>query len=226
MMGLSRFPGVGLTAFVGSMITLTLVVLMASRKNALKKESVILSGVMVNAFCSALIMFLISLTQDSKIHTIMFWLMGDLSSADMTQAGILAISVLPCFVLVFLFAHTLNLLLLGDETAMSLGVNVQVVGMVLLVTTSFMVSATVCQGGLLGFVGLVIPHIFRMMLGPDHRILVPSCILGGAAYLVICDLLARVIPDQGEMPVGVITAMIGAPVFIVLLKKQKGSGLS
>ncbi|GAB6094331.1 iron ABC transporter permease [Desulfatiferula olefinivorans] len=226
MIGLSRFPGVGLTAFFGSMITLTLVVLMASRKNALKKESVILSGVMVNAFCSALIMFLISLTQDSKIHTIMFWLMGDLSSADMTQTGILAVSVLPCFVLIFLFAHTLNLLLLGDETAMSLGVNVQLVGLVLLVTTSFMVSATVCQGGLLGFVGLVIPHIFRMMLGPDHRILVPSCLLGGAAYLVVCDLLARVLPDQGEMPVGVITAMIGAPVFIVLLKKQKGNGLS
>ena len=84
-----------------------------------------------------------------------------------------------------------------------------------------MVSVTVCQCGLLGFVGLVIPHILRLVFGPDHRVLLPACILGGGAFMILCDLLARWIPQQGEMPSGVITAVIGAPLFIVLLRKQE-----
>jgi iron complex transport system permease protein len=115
----------------------------------------------------------------------------------------------------------MNLLLMGREMAHSMGVNVGAVTGVLLVTSSFMVSATVCHCGLMGFVGLVVPHIFRLALGPDHRVLVPACILGGGSYMVMCDLLARWIPRQGEIPVGVITAMIGAPLFIMLLKRGK-----
>jgi iron complex transport system permease protein len=88
------------------------------------------------------------------------------------------------------------------------------------VATSFMISATVSHCGLIGFVGLVIPHLLRMVLGPDHRVLVPACILGGGAYMVFCDLLARTLPRQGEMPAGVITALIGAPIFIALLKRS------
>jgi iron complex transport system permease protein len=104
---------------------------------------------------------------------------------------------------------------------MVLGVNIKLVTMTLLVATSFMISATVAQCGLLGFVGLVIPHLLRLLLGPDHRILVPACILGGATYMVGCDLLARIVPRQGELPVGVITAMIGAPLFIFLLRRSR-----
>ena len=95
------------------------------------------------------------------------------------------------------------------------------VTMALLITTSFMVSATVSYCGLIGFVGLVVPHFLRLLLGPDHRILVPACVLGGGAYLVLCDMMARVLPEQGEMPVGIITAMVGAPIFIYLLKRSK-----
>ena len=102
-----------------------------------------------------------------------------------------------------------------------MGVNIKLVTMTLLVVTSFMVSATVSHCGLLGFVGLVIPHGLRLVLGPDHRVLVPSCVLGGGAYMILCDLLARVLPGQGEIPVGVITAMIGAPIFILLLKRSR-----
>ncbi len=219
--GLARFPGVGLTAFIGSMATLVVVLLMSTKDSSMKKDTVILSGVMVNAFCSAVIMFLISLTTDSKIHNIMFWLMGDLSSADLPQAGLLFMMVLPCFILIFFLSHKMNLLLLGQEMAKSMGVNTKNITAILLIATSFMVSAAVCQCGLLGFVGLVIPHIFRLCFGPDHRVLVPACILGGGAYMVCCDLLARWIPKQGEMPAGVITAMIGAPLFIYLLKREK-----
>ncbi|MDJ0985481.1 MAG: iron ABC transporter permease [Desulfobacterales bacterium] len=220
LMGLSRFPGVGLAAFLGSSGTLALILFLITGQTMVKKESLLLSGVMVNAFCSAVIMFLISVTQDARLHNIIFWLMGDLSSADIPQAGLLALMLAPCFVLLFWFSHKMNLLLMGKEMAQTMGVNIKIVTLILLVVSSFMVSATVSYCGLVGFVGLVIPHLFRRLLGADHRILVPACILGGGAYLVICDMIARVFTPQGEMPAGVVTAIIGAPLFILLLKKS------
>jgi iron complex transport system permease protein len=218
--GFSRFPGVGGTAFTGSMATLGLVVVLSSGRGAFTKEFLILAGVMVNAFCSAFIMFLMSMTQDNKLHTIMFWLMGDLSSSDMGQFTILACSVVPCFMVITMMSHRMNLMLLGRDKAESLGVDVKKTTLILMIATSFMVSATVCQCGLLGFVGLVIPHIFRLILGSDHRVLAPACIIGGASYLVFCDMTARWLPSQGEIPVGVVTAMIGVPLFIILLRRK------
>jgi iron complex transport system permease protein len=224
LLGLSRFPGVSGTAFLGSMATLVLVLLISSGQSILKRDSLLLAGVMVNAFCSAVIIFLLSMAQDTRLHSIIFWLMGDLSLSDMGHVGFLAAMLFPCFALVFFLAHTMNLLLMGKEMALSLGVNIRAVTLSLLVVTSFMISVTVAQCGLLGFVGLVMPHMLRLMLGADHRVLVPASILGGGAYMVICDLLARVLPQHGEMPVGVITAMIGAPLFIYLLKRSVTKG--
>jgi iron complex transport system permease protein len=219
--GLSRFPGVSFTAFLGSIATLLLLLIMSSGQSILKKNILLLSGVMVNAFCSAIIMFLVSMTQDSRLHNIIFWLMGDLSMCDLRQVEILALTLFPCFIILFWYSHSMNLLLTGNEMAQTMGVNIKRVTTILLVVTSFMVSSTVCHCGLIGFVGLVMPHLLRLILGPDHRVLVPACILGGGAYMVICDLLARTLPQQGEMPAGVITAMIGAPLFIYLLKRSK-----
>jgi len=221
LMGLSRFPGVSVMAFSGSIATLLLLLVMTSGQTILRKDALLLSGVMVNAFCSAIIMFLVAMTQDARLHNIIFWLMGDLSLVGMQQVGTLAGMLMPCFILLFLLSHKMNLLQLGKDMAQSMGVNVRVINVVLLVVTSFMVSATVSHCGLIGFVGLVMPHLLRLALGPDHRILVPACILGGGAYMVVCDLLARILPQQGEMPAGVITAMIGAPLFIYLLKRSR-----
>jgi iron complex transport system permease protein len=221
LIGFSRFPGVSLTAFAGSIAILLLILVMSSGQTILKKDALLLSGVMVNAFCAAVIMFLVSMTQDSRLHNIIFWLMGDLSMVDMGHVGILAAILCPCFILIFWFSNSMNLLLMGKEMAQTLGVNIKSVTVILLVTTSFMVSATVSYCGLVGFVGLVVPHLLRLVFGPDHRVLVPACVLGGGAYLVSCDVLARVLPKQGEMPAGVITAMIGAPLFIFLLKKTR-----
>ncbi|MFC1859385.1 FecCD family ABC transporter permease [Thermodesulfobacteriota bacterium] len=221
LMGLSRFPGVSLTAFAGSSVTLLVVLILSTGKSVLKKDSLLLSGVMINAFCSAIIMFLIAMTQDAKLHNILFWLMGDLSMADLKQVGILAAMLFPCFILLFFLSHTMNLLLMGKEMAQTMGIHIKAVTVTLLVSTSFMVSATVANCGPLGFVGLVIPHLLRLIWGPDHRLLVPACIFGGSAYMVICDLLARIIPEHGEMPAGVITAIVGAPLFIYLLKKSR-----
>ena len=220
LMGLSRFPGVSLTAFAGSMGTLVLLLFMAAGKTLIKKDVLLLSGVMVNAFCAAFIMFLISITQDSRLHNIIFWLMGDLSLADFSQVWLLLGVVLPCAILIFGFSNAMNLFLMGRELAQTMGVNIKIMTTLLLVTTSVMVSATVAACGPIGFVGLVIPHLLRLIMGPDHRVLVPACILGGGAYVVLCDILARTLPQQGEMPAGVITAMIGAPLFIILLKKS------
>ena len=220
LMGLSRFPGVTATAFIGSGATLVLIMFIASGRSMLQKDALLLSGVMVNAFCSAVIMFLVSMTQDSRLHNIIFWLMGDLSLIDLGQVGVLALLIVPCFVLLFCLSNAMNLLLMGTTMAEAMGVNVRVVLVTILVTTSFMVSATVSHCGLLGFVGLVMPHLFRLLLGPDHRVLAPACIFGGGAYMVLCDVLARTLPSQGEMPAGVITAMIGAPLFIYLLKRS------
>jgi iron complex transport system permease protein len=221
LLGLSRFPGISFTSFLGSLGTLALILIMSTGKSILRKDALLLSGVMVNAFCSAIIMFLVSITQDARLHNIIFWLMGDLSASDLPQVAILGAILIPCFVIVFVFSHAMNLLMMGKDMALSMGINIKAVTLVLLIVTSFMVSATVSFSGLVGFVGLVIPHLLRLLLGPDHRFLVPACLFGGAAYLVLCDLLARTLPQQGEMPVGVITALIGAPLFIILLKRSR-----
>lgn len=218
--GLAPFPGVSLTAFAGSIATLALVLSLAGGRATMRKDSLLLGGVMMNAFCGALIMFFISLSSDPQVRHILFWLMGDLSLVSREQLPLLWL-VLPGGLIIFLLARPMNLLLLGEETAASMGVNVRAVSLGLLILTSFMVSIVVSQSGLIGFVGLVIPHIFRLLLGPDHRLLIPACLLGGGSYLIACDLAARGLPTAGEMPVGIVTALVGAPLFIFLLWRSR-----
>jgi iron complex transport system permease protein len=216
LIGFSPFPGVALASFGGSMLVLGLVLALAAGNSVQRRDSLLLGGVMMNALCGAVIMFLISLTRNTQVHQILFWLMGDLSMFSREQLPLL-LAVLPSFLVIFILARPLNLLLLGRENAAVMGVNVKLVTNLLLVATTFMVSIAVCNSGLIGFVGLVIPHILRLVIGSDHRLLVPASILGGASYLIICDLLARSLPMGGEMPVGIVTALIGAPLFIFLL---------
>ena len=220
LLGLSQFPGITLTSFGGSLATLLLILSISAGQSILRRNALLLSGVMVNAFCSAVIMFLVSMTQDTRLHNIIFWLMGDLSLGNLQHTIILTLFLIPCFIVIFMYSNTMNLMLMGREMAQSMGVNIRRANFILLLTTSLMVSACVSQCGLIGFVGLVIPHLFRLLLGPDHRVLLPACILGGGAYMVLCDLVARALPQQGELPAGVITALIGAPLFVYLLKRS------
>jgi iron complex transport system permease protein len=223
LIGLSYFPGVTILSFSGSLVVLAFVTTLAGTtigNTMLSRDSLLLGGVMMNAFCAAVIMFLISMTRSFQVQHILYWLMGDLATMQKEQLPILFL-VIPCFVIIFILARPMNLLLLGRETAAAMGVNVRNIVLTLLIVTSLMISIIVSLSGLIGFVGLVIPHILRMTLGPDHRLLVPSCVLGGASYLILCDLLARVIPSTGELPVGIITALIGAPLFIVLLLRSR-----
>ncbi|MHB8811573.1 MAG: FecCD family ABC transporter permease [Desulfobulbaceae bacterium] len=218
--GLAMFPGVALTSFLSSLLVMALVLFLSRGRATSRSESLLLAGVMLNAFCSAGIMFLLSLSQSSQVHHILFWLMGDLSMAEPEQLWLFP-PLFACFFLILIHARPMNLLLTGEESAAALGLHVRRVTWVLLGVTSLMVSLVVSQAGLVGFVGLVVPHFFRLCCGPDHRVLVPACILGGGAYLVLCDLLARALPAGGEMPVGVITAMIGAPLFIIMLWRSR-----
>lgn len=220
ILGFSFFPGVTLFSFLGSMLTLGAVLFLAGGRSMAGKNSLLLGGVMMNAFCGAFIMFLISISQGSKMQQIIYWLMGDLSMATSNNLALLLLCI-PCFIVILLLARPMNIILAGREAAIAMGVNVRRISTILLVTTSVMVSIVVCQSGLIGFVGLLIPHLLRMSLGADHRLLGPSCILGGGSFLVLCDLLARTLPQQGEMPVGIITALIGAPLFIFLLWRAR-----
>jgi iron complex transport system permease protein len=223
LIGLSYFPGVAVFSFAGSLLVLAFVTTLAGTtlgNTILGKDSLLLGGVMMNAFCAAVIMFLISMTRSFQVQHILYWLMGDLATIQKGQLSILFL-LFPCFIIIFILSRPMNLLLLGKETAAAMGINVKKIILLLLVITSLMVSIIVSLSGLVGFVGLVIPHIFRMVLGPDHRILVPACLLGGASYLILCDLLARILPSSGELPVGIITALIGAPLFIILLLRHR-----
>lgn len=219
--GWAAFPGMTGLAFAGSMATLALLVLLTWRRGGRRQEALLLSGVMVNAFCGAIIMFLLSLTQDARLHHLLFWLMGDLSLAAPEHIPYLAAALFPGFLVLMGLARPLNLLLLGEETAFFLGLNVTAFSRVVLILTSFLVSLAVCHSGLVGFVGLVVPHGLRLVVGPDHRLLLPASLLGGASFLVLCDLLSRVLPATGEMPVGVVTALVGAPLFIFLLLRSR-----
>lgn len=221
MLGLGGFVGTTLPTFAGGMATLVLVLGVAGGRSGTGKDTLLLGGVMMNAFCGSLIMLMLALTQEeSRLRQILFWLMGDLSRVQLDQLSVLLLLVPAILVVVFL-AGSLNLLLLGRDAAAALGVGVRAISLTLLVVTSFMVGVIVSQAGLIGFVGLVVPHTFRMLVGPDHRLLIPASILGGAAYLILCDLLARALPSGGELPVGIVTALLGAPLFIFLLWKTR-----
>lgn len=218
--GFSLFPGIAGAAFFGSMLVLAILLFAVAGRSSVRSNTLLLGGVMLNAFCGAVIMFLISITQTSEVHQILFWLMGDFTMSTRERLPMLA-AVLPCFIVIMVLARPLNLLLLGQETAAAMGINVRQISLILLLVTTFMVSIIVCNSGLIGFVGLVTPHVFRLLFGPDHRLLVPACILGGGAYMIFCDVLARTLPAAGEMPVGIITAMLGAPLFIFLLWRAR-----
>jgi len=211
--------GVHFAGFCGGLFTLVLVLKMASPYRG--ESGLLLSGVMLNAFCGAVILFLIALAKPYEIGTIMFWFMGNLAGPSLAKALTYTAALLPGLCFLVLSSHVMNVLLLGRDTAVTLGLRADRAMYLLLAVTSVMVSALVAAVGPLGFVGLAVPQALRLVLGQDNRVLAPGCVLFGAAFVIVCDVLARTLPPEGEMPVGVITALIGAPVFILLQRKGR-----
>ena len=221
IIGLGSVPfGISGLAFLGAVITVVLVFLIGKTNKELHSNTLLLAGVIVNAFFSAIIMFLISISTNTDLHNITFWLMGDLSLATWVKILFVSILLLFGFAIIYSYARPLNLIVTGEETAMQLGVNVERTKIILFLAGSLVTALAVSFSGIIGFVGLIIPHIMRMLLGPDHRLLLPASFLFGASFLVVADTIARTVIPHSELPVGVITAICGAPYFIYLLRRR------
>lgn len=214
-----------LAGFGGAALTIFMVYVLGVRRRSVNVNQMLLTGVMVSFVCSSLLMFLLSVSTTENLHSIIFWTMGSLEESDGALVGVVLGVSLLVLVVSHLFAHVLNALRLGDDEAAHLGVNVPFAVKFLFVATSLLTGLCVSIAGIIGFVGLVIPHLMRRMVGSDHRILLSACFLGGGLFLIACDILARTLIAPNELPVGVLTGIIGGVVFIVLLgKKERGWG--
>jgi len=206
-------------AFAGSLLTTLLLYLIAGRGSRVSATALLLTGVVFNAFASAAIVFLASLAGLEDGGRIFIWLIGNLAVARVDLAPWLASFLVLGLSCAMVLSRSLNALALGDESAEQLGVATLTQRRLLLLSTSLMVGAAVSVSGLIGFVGLIIPHLLRLLLGPDHRLLVPAAAIGGAAFLVVCDSVARTLLGGRELPVGAITALAGGPLFLLLLRR-------
>jgi iron complex transport system permease protein len=207
-------------AFAGAAVATLLLYALSGAGTRFSATHLLLTGVVFNAFASALIVFAASLAGLAEGTRIFLWLIGSLSAARLELVGWVAVFVALGLAAALPLARALNALALGEEPAAQLGVDVERTKRVLLLSTSLMVGAAVSVSGLIGFVGLLVPHLLRLVLGPDHRLLVPAAALGGAAFLVACDTLARIVLGGRELPVGAVTALAGGPLFLLLLRRQ------
>lgn len=216
----SHIWGIGICALASALFTVWLVYRIASIGNRLHTTTLLLTGVCLTFLITAMISFIMVLRQD-KMDSIIFWTMGSFASSSWFDIALVAPVVLVGVCVVLYYAKDLNLLLAGSETAKSLGVEVEKVKRILLFFTTLMVAFVVASCGVIGFVGLVVPHCLRLILGPDNRRIVPCTIVAGALFVLICDTLARTVLQPSELPVGSLTALVGAPLFIYLLYKNK-----
>ena len=211
---------VPLFAFAGGALTLLLVYRMARVGSEVPVMPLLLAGIAVSAFLSALIS-LLTYFADERLHQVVFWIMGGLGGATWAKVRMMVPYALLGFGCVYFYHRELNAMLFGEETAHHLGIDIEKVKKVLLGGSSQMVAAAVSTSGIIGFVGLVVPHFIRLLIGPDHRRLLPASALLGAALLMVTDTLGRTIIAPRELPVGIITALLGAPLFIYLLRRRK-----
>jgi iron complex transport system permease protein len=213
------YIGTPVFAFTGSIIIVILVYFLGRRYGALDTNTMLLSGVMIGSFLNAIVLFLITFL-GQPVRNALIWLLGNLNNADTRSVLVITPIVIIASILLYTKAAKLNLIATGDELAKQLGVRVNSVRKFTYVLSSIIVGSVVSISGAIGFVGLIIPHACRMIFGPDHRILMPTSFFVGAIFILIMDLLSRVILYPVELPVGALTAVIGAPIFILLLRRK------
>ncbi len=206
-------------AFMGAVATVWLVWFIGHFTGKSQVTGLLLAGVVVNAFFSAVIMFLTSIAKSEQLRATVYWLMGSITDKDPLVLWISGICILAGIIALFLVCYRLNALTLGDEQAIGLGIDPGKTRLVAFGFTAFITAIAVSLSGLIGFVGLIIPHGVRLVFGPDHRQLLPISALIGGAFLVCADTLARTIFGQEQLPVGVVTAIAGGPFFLILLAK-------
>jgi iron complex transport system permease protein len=214
-----------LAAFAGALLAIFLVFRVAtSTGRVMDVRILLLSGVVIAAFFSACIAFILSISPAQTVQSAVLWTMGSLSGADWERVVIAGAYTMPAAVMLIVLARPLNLMAIGEETAYYLGTNVEGVKRISLVVAALITAASVSVAGVIGFVGLVVPHTVRILVGSDHRGLLPLSFLGGAAFLIAADFIARLVLSPIEIPIGVITAFIGVPFFLVLLRQSSPNG--
>ena len=207
--------------FTGAVITLFLVYFLSVRRGGLSINSMLLIGGMISFVSSSAMMFLMSITTSDNVQNIVFWVMGSIDESNEMLIRIAFYSSVSGLVLSYFFAQPLNALRLGDDRARHLGINTNLTIRVLFFLASLLTGIAVAVAGVIGFVGLVIPHIVRLVIGNDYRILLFGSFTGGAVFLILSDTVARTIISPNELPIGVITGFAGGLVFIVVLSRSK-----
>lgn len=209
-------------AFLGAMATLAVVFSLAAPDGRFSSNTLILSGVIVAAILSAGIGF-IQYLADEQVGVIIFWLMGSLVGKTWTDVALTAFFAFPCLLVMLYFARDLNVMAFGGRTAETIGVDSRRVKKILLVCASLLTAICVSVSGIIGFVGLIVPHLLRLVLGPDNRLLIPSCFFGGAILLLTADTITRAwLPT--ELPIGVLTSLIGGPFFCYIFRRKQLGG--
>jgi len=214
------FSFVSIAAFAGALGAVLLVYNIGRVGPRTPVTTLLLTGFALSSILAAIMSFLMFISNNA-LRRIVLWTMGGLGGANWTQLQVVIPAILLALAAVYALAPDLNAFLLGDEQAASLGINVERRKLILLGLGSWLTAAAVSVSGLVGFVGLVVPHVVRLVLGPDHRLLLPASTIVGGLFLVIADLLARSVMPPVELPVGIITALVGGPFFIYLLRKAR-----
>jgi iron complex transport system permease protein len=217
---LGEISWVPLAAFLGALLSMVLVYRFSLFHGRLHPYHLLLSGVIFNSFIAALIMFLNSIVDFYQAQGLLFWLMGSLSTRAYLTVGFIWAYVVLGFFWLWTKGLPLNLITLGEETAMQLGVETGALQRQVFVASSLMIGAMVSISGMIGFVGLMIPHVMRLIVGSDHRLLLPASFLAGGIFLAWADTLARILLAPAELPVGIVTAFFGGPFFLLLLYRE------
>lgn len=226
VLGVSLMPGLFIafghwlilfTAFTGSLLSLSIVYRLARVGGRTDIPTMLLAGVAMNAITGALIGLLSYIASDAELRDLIFWSLGSLEVTDWSKLGVAAVIILPGCALILRYASALNANLLGEHEARHLGFDIERLKTRLVVLVSVVVGVIVAMSGIIGFVGLVVPHLLRLVIGPDHRLLLPASALFGATLLVVADIIARTLVSPAEIPIGIITAVLGGPFFLWLL---------
>lgn len=218
---LAFLPALPLFGFVGGLLSLVVIYRLAQSRGNLPIQSLLLAGVILNAILTAVIMFITSIMEPTRSAGLMAWLMGSLTAPGYPALAVLALYVVGGMTILMQKAHTLNILTLGEEMARSLGVETELVKKQLFALTALLTGAVVSVSGMIGFVGMVVPHAVRMLVGSDHRVLLPASALVGGMFLALSDTIARTVLAPTEIPVGIVTALAGGPLFLYLLLWRK-----
>lgn len=209
-----------LFAFLGAAIAFLLIYRISQIGGRIPIQNLLLTGVIVGAVLSSVAISIVYFSQREGVHNVMWWMLGNLQIFEFNLLISVAFIVASGVILSFIFSRELNAISLGEEEALHLGIDIERLKKILFLSASLITGAIVSATGMIGFIGLVVPHFMRLLVGPNHKVLIPSCLLAGGIFLVICDSISRIAVSPSEIPIGVMTAILGGPFFIYILRKK------